>query len=262
MIEYIDSHCHLDFSEFDDDRARVLESCLAQGVKTILVPGVEQTQWPRLERLCTQHGQLRFAVGIHPWWIAKNLDPLEDDGTRLSEKAKDFLSSEYCLAIGECGLDANIDVDMETQIAVLEWHLRLALEAQLPVILHCVKAHNPMLATLNKYEGLRGVVHAFSGSEELAQQYWRKGFYLGAGGVLSYERANKTRNAFKSLPLEAILLETDAPDMPLSGRQGQRNSPENIPMIAQTLASLKSCELNVVASATTGAFKKLFNTPD
>src|SRR5690606_13153989 len=130
------------------------------------------------------------------------------------------------------GLDANIDASMALQLLVLRAQLEVAAKCDKPVILHCVKAHNQLLEALDTSGVKRGVIHAFSGSSELAEQYWRRGFYLGIGGTITYERALKTRRAVQQLPLEALLLETDAPDMPMAGKQGERNSPEYLPEVA------------------------------
>jgi TatD DNase family protein len=141
----------------------------------------------------------------------------------------------------------------------LDVHLQVARELSMPIIIHCRKAHNEMMKSLsgqNIKSG--GVIHAFSGSIDLAKQYWALGFYLGVGGTITYERANKTRETVKQLPIEAMVLETDAPDMPLSGKQGQRNSPENIPEVARTLANIRGDSLQYIAQQTTENTKKLF----
>ena len=123
----------------------------------------------------------------------------------------------------------------------------MAVEHQLPLILHGYGAHNELLQILGRYRPeAGGVIHGFSGSRQLAEQYWKLGFYIGVGGTITYERARKTRNAIKELPLEALLLETDAPDMPLSGEQGLDNTPLNLPAIASELAHIKGESVDTV----------------
>lgn len=139
------------------------------------------------------------------------------------------------------------------------WHLQLAIEFNKPVILHSVRAHHYLLPILKKYRPQRGgVIHAFSGSYETAKQYWDAGFYLGIGGTISYERAAKTRAAVQQMPLESLVLETDAPDMPLQGTQGQRNSPEKLLEIAHCLAALRAQSVEQIAQQTSANTWKLF----
>lgn len=250
---FIDSHCHLDFDVFRHDRDLILASCADAGVSKILMPGVSPEQWERAADLCSNHQELVYAVGLHPWWLNKTKE--------LEVIAQDFLRHvvvNKCVAIGECGLDCNIDVPLEQQLAVFNWHLKQAQKLAKPVIIHSVKAHHHTLGALQNFPGVRGVVHAFSGSYETGMAYWEKGFYLGIGGTISYERAHKTRNAVAKLPLEALLLETDAPDMPLQGKQGSRNTPENLPLVAQILAHLKNRTIDTVATQTSANFQQLF----
>lgn len=252
---YIDSHCHLDFPAFDHDRSEVLANCRALGVECLLIPGVAPGQWSVLRECCERDRRLYFAVGIHPWWQA---DIASREPQQLAQQLQGYLDHPQCLAIGECGLDALRGPPMAQQEALLDWHLALAEQLAKPVIIHCVKAHNPLQRLLKKYPQVRGVVHAFSGSAALATSYWRRGFYLGIGGTVTYERARKTREAVACLPDEALLLETDAPDMPIAGRQGQRNSPEQLPAIALTVAQLRGCSPAHVRQVTLANFQRLF----
>ena len=260
-IEFVDSHCHFDFSEFDYDRDTVWQECLNKNVSAMIVPGIEPAQWPRLTQLSKQYVGLFYAVGIHPWWLEKLfpevITPAELE--TVKHQLRKNSSVLGCVAIGECGLDAMIDQPLIEQIKILRVHVQLASELSLPLILHCRKTHNELI-TLLKQHNLRagGVVHGFSGSIETALQYWSMGFYLGIGGTITYERANKTRTAVKKLPIEAIVLETDAPDMPLAGKQGTRNTPTSIPLGAKTLAGLRGESLEIIANKTTENARRLF----
>lgn len=250
---FFDSHCHFDFSAFDSDRDAVWRECARQGVRGLLVPGVTARQWPVAAQLCHKLPGLVWAAGFHPWW-------LPDTGIEQSRRhLLAALDDTLCVAVGECGLDKIIDTSLARQMEFLHMQLEVASECNKPVIIHCRKAHHELLPLLKKHALPQGgVIHAFSGSPELASQYWSLGFYLGIGGTITYPRARKTRNAVCQLPLEALLLETDAPDMPLSGRQGQRNSPEYLPQVAEVLAQLRGETLARVAEQTRLNAARLF----
>jgi TatD DNase family protein len=260
-FNWVDTHCHFDFEDFDEDREALWQSCQRMGLEAMVIPGVTPDQWPRMAQMCAAAEGLHYSVGLHPCWLHTYLDPklwrtqLQGLADALLQAAKD----SHCVAIGECGLDLYRDGDLEQQEAVLTCHLQVARELEQPVILHCRRAHNELLRLLKSHPVPRGgVVHAFSGSAELARQYWSLGFYLGVGGTITYERANKTRNAISALPLEALVLETDAPDMPLCGHQGQRNSPDRIPQVGAALAQLRAEPLERIATQTTRNALQLF----
>lgn len=260
-LEFFDTHCHFDFGDFDQDRDTLWKACRNQGIRHMLIPGVQPDQWPRMQALCAGNVGMYCAAGLHPCWLEGNIDNRKRD-TQLSylrESLQHQLSDTNCIAIGECGLDQYIDGDADLQEAVLACHLEIAQEFDKPIILHCRRAHNQMLRCLKAFPLKRGgILHAYSGSLEQAEQYWKMGFYLGIGGTISYERANKTRNAVKGLPLDSLVLETDAPDMPLCGQQGKRNTPLNIREIADILASLRGERIETIARQTTLNAKKLF----
>lgn len=251
---FFDTHCHFDFAPFDQDREAVWQSCLKLGMTGMVVPGVSPKQWQTVTKLCESHPGIWQAVGLHPWWNADFTSP-----EALAAQLREAVNSPNCVAIGEFGLDAAKGGPLDRQLDILAVHLQLAAEVDLPVIIHCHKAHNEMLRALKAHKLKRGgVIHAFSGSYEMAQRYWDMGFYLGIGGTITYERANKTRHAVQQLPLESLVLETDAPNMPLCGEQGQRNTPANILAIAQTLAELRGESLETVAKQTTLNAQALF----
>lgn len=268
--EYVDTHCHFDADDFADQQPQLWQACCARGVKTLIIPGVEPAQWQTAAQLSQRYSGIYYAVGIHPWWIEKILPDslLNNSSSQHSEMLIDDdwrrdlhtqVSAKNCVAIGECGLDGTITTPMVQQQQLFELHLQLAQELTKPLIIHSVKAHNDVFALLKKYRPRAGgVIHAFSGSLQQAQAYWQLGFYLGVGGTITYERAKKTRHAVTELPLEAIVLETDAPYMPLSGRQGEPNRPDYLPDIAHTLAQLRGQSLHHIAQQTTHNAKHLF----
>ncbi len=263
MLALVDSNCHLDFPEFDADRSQVIARSRAAGVVHFLISGTEPGQWQRAQTLCRDIDACFYAVGLHPWWLEVYVDGLRDSGNpsaMLEEKIAAYTNDPACVAIGECGLDRLRCEALEQQLFFLQLQVNLAIKLQCPLILHCVKAHSELLSVLKKYRPpCGGVVHGFSGSYEIAKQYMDLGFLLGIGGTITYPRAKKTRDAIKRMPMNALLLETDAPSMPLAGRQGQRNSPECIPYICAELASLKNLAPSDVAAATTKNFRRLFN---
>ena len=232
----IDSHCHLDFSCFDHDRAQILNNCRKLAIKTIIIPGTEVVQWQKQIELCHLYPQLRFALGLHPYFL-NNFESLHlVELSRLLNQYQDSV-----VAVGEIGLDSHIDVDWKLQLKVFEQQLLIAEEHMLPVILHHRNSHNELIRTLkvNKFtQG--GIVHAFSGSVQEAKTYIDLGFKIGIGGGITYPRSSKTRKTIAQLPISCLVLETDAPDMPLMGKQGQRNSPEYLPEIFESLWSLRN----------------------
>lgn len=263
-MEFFDTHCHFDFDDFDNDRDEVWAECRRRGIRHMLIPGVQPEQWPRMQSLCSTQVGIYFAAGLHPCWLDSNIQQ-EQQAKQLDQLQHALLEiakSETCIAIGECGLDQYIDGDEELQEVVLCRQLEIAQQVEKPVILHCRRAHNLMLRCLKQFPLERGgILHAYSGSFEQAEQYWKMGFFLGIGGTITYERANKTRGAVKNLPLSALVLETDAPDMPLNGCQGKRNSPLKIIDVAYALAELRGDSVAEIAKQTTFNAKQLFQLP-
>ena len=262
MYNFIDSHCHFDFPQFDVDRETVWKVCReSKGIKALVMPGVNPEQWAKLAHLSRFEANMYFGVGVHPWWINKGVGQTASSllsFDQLYQSCSSYLGLRQCIAIGECGLDTTIDVAMAKQVKILEWHMQLAELLNLPIILHCVKAQNTLIEVMNRYPNVNGVVHAFSGSLEAAEQFWRRGFHLGIGGTITYGRASKTRNTVQRVPLEWLVLETDSPDMPLSGRQGSRNSPENLPDIAHVLAAMRHISVPELAEVVYQNTLKLF----
>lgn len=261
---FTDSHCHLDFEDFDTDRDAVMARALAAGVEKFLVPGITHAQWPRLALLAQQYPRWRVAYGLHPYFLDPALDyeaalrelpqwllgemPItasELDGSvaelvtmgtvaASTKVAAAATHNQPAIALGEIGLDAS-KPHPELQRFVFEQQLDIAAELAMPVILHHRKTLDEMLAMVRRKRICGGIVHAFSGSYEQAQAWVDAGFRLGVGGVITYERARKTRAAIARIPHSALVLETDSPDMPLSGQQGQRNEPANIARIAREI---------------------------
>lgn len=247
-MQLIDTHTHLDFEMFDDDLAQVIARARNAGVERIVVLGVHAANWQRVWQLACDEPSVHAALGLHPVFLEEHQDAhvqqLRDWLERLRGEPK------LC-AVGEIGLDYYIDnPDIERQQRLLEAQLALAADFSLPVLLHVRRAHAPMIATLKRYKLERsGVIHAFSGSWEEAREYLRLGFRLGLGGAGTWPQAQRMHRVLRQLPLEAIVLETDAPDIPPAGHAGERNSPELLPEICRRLADLKGIDAHALAAA-------------
>ncbi len=244
-MELFDSHCHIDVAEFDDDRQQVLAEARQAGVNEILVPGVQRSTWAALIALCDADPTLYPALGLHPVYLDAHSD---QDLPALAGQ----IARKRPLAIGEIGLDWYVDgLDRERQQHLLEAQLEIAEQAELPVVLHVRKAHDPMLNTLRRYRLPGGFCHAFNGSLQQAARYIDLGFRLGFGGMLTFERSKHLRQLAGELALDSLVLETDAPDMTVASHQYQRNSPAYLPEVLRTLTSLRSEDAEEIAAQTT-----------
>ena len=251
----IDSHSHFDADEFDADRAQALARAKAAGVGRQVVPAVDAAGWPKLREVCAKDAGLFPAYGLHPMYLDRHRDE------HLHE-LRDWIERERPVAVGECGLDYFVEgLDPQRQAHFFEGQLRLAREFDLPVIVHARRAVDAVIASVRRVGGLRGVVHSFSGSEEQAAQLWRAGFLLGLGGPVTYDRANRLRRLAAIMPIEQLLLETDAPDQPDAGIRGQRNEPPRLPAVLDTIAGLRGMPAGELAAATTANAERLFGLP-
>lgn len=253
MIDLVDSHCHLDFPDFNTDLIEVLNRARQNGVQHMLVPGVGVDNWSAVLKLAKLHKGVYPALGIHPYFLA-------DFDMSHIQILEDYLATEKSIvAVGEFGLDKMVNYPFEQQLHICKQQLLLAKRYDLPVILHCRKAHNELIQLLQQVGLSRGgVIHGFSGSTQLGMQYIKLGFKLGIGGVITYPRAAKTRKAVSELPLSSLLLETDSPDMPIMGYQGERNEPANIKKVLYSLAELRKEPEEVIAKANFSTFIKQF----
>lgn len=247
-----DSHCHLDASEFDPDREQVLARARAAGVTRQLVPAVDRASWPKIRALCAADPGLRPAYGLHPMFLDRHQP---EDLEVLAE----WLARERPAAVGECGLDFFVEgLDPATQRNYFQRQLELARGFDLPVVLHARRAVDEVIATLRRVGGLRGVVHSWSGSEEQARQLFGLGFHLGIGGPVTFERAQRLRRTVATMPLEWLLLETDAPDQPDASHRGERNEPARLPNVLAVVAELRRQDPADIAAATCANAERLF----
>ena len=252
MSPLYDSHCHLDAAEFDADRPAVLARARDAGVARQLVPAVDRASWDAIRTLCAAEPGLRPAYGLHPMFLDRH-QPYHLDELR------DWLESERPAAVGECGLDFFVDgLDPDKQRLYFRRQLELARDFDLPVVLHARRAVEEVIATLREVGGQRGVVHSWSGSEEQARQLFELGFCLGIGGPVTYDRAKRLRRTVASMPLDCLLLETDAPDQPDADWRGQRNEPARLRQVLEVVAQLRGQPAAAIAEATSANALRLF----
>jgi len=255
LAALIDTHCHLDVSEFDADRAAVLARARAAGVVAQVIPAVRRAGWSFLLELCRTEPDLFPALGLHPVYLDQHDDA---DVVALARAVAD----ERPVAIGEIGLDWFVEqLDRTRQEALFERQLAIARDAGLPVILHVRRAHDAALAVLKRIRVAGGIAHAYSGSLEQAWQYLDLGFCLGFGGMLTFERSTKLRRLARELPLDAMVLETDSPDLTVASHRGERNSPEYLPECLAALAEVRGEDPDGVAARTTANARAVLGLP-
>ncbi|SHE90759.1 TatD DNase family protein [Modicisalibacter ilicicola DSM 19980] len=248
----IDAHCHLDFEDFDDDREAVFARAREAGVGHFVVPGTTRSHWPRVIELAGRD-DVSLNLGLHPYFMDEH-----DDG---DVEALASLLDEHpeTVAVGECGIDARFEETLEAQWRLFDAQLRIAKERKLPVVVHCVHANDKIAKRLKQLDlPAGGLIHAFAGSPEQAVKFLDLGFVLGLGGATTHERAKRLHRAVASLPDEGYVLETDSPDMPLAGFQGQRNEPARVAMVAERIAELRSQAVGEVAEQSTANARRLF----
>jgi TatD DNase family protein len=252
MLDLIDSHSHFDVAEFDGDRADALTRARASGVRRQIIPSIAAAGFARVRELCARESGLYPAYGLHPMFLAEH----RPEHLRQLE---DWIERERPVAIGECGLDFFVPgLDADSQRDYFQRQLELAREFDLPLIVHARRALDEVTSAIRRIGGLRGVVHSFSGSTQQAQQLWKLGFCIGLGGPLTYPRARRLRGVVATMPLEFLLLETDSPDQPLHGHQGQRNEPGLLAEVCACVAELRGVEPQQIAAATTHNCERLF----
>ena len=262
-MPFIDTHCHLYDEAFDADRDDVLRRALGAGVTTLLLPDIDSESTPRLDALVNtefgnQNSEMRLyaMAGLHPTSVKEDFEQeLEQVHERLYQNPKSSF-----VAVGEIGMDLYWDRTFEEQqCEVLRRQLLWAVELDLPVCLHIRKAHNEVFGLLRDLNRpmWRGVMHCFGGSVQEAQRAVEMGFHLGIGGVVTFKNAGLA-DVVKAVPLERLLLETDAPYLSPVPHRGQRNEPSYIPLIAQRVADLRGVTLDEVAETTTVSARALF----
>jgi TatD DNase family protein len=240
----IDTHCHLDAGEFDPDRDQVYARARAAGVALQVLPAVTAANFDDVAAACLRYPGCLPAWGLHPLYIHVHHE-------RHLELLRERIETWRPVAVGEIGLDLFVPgLDQATQERFLVAQLRIAREYDLPVLLHCRRANDEVLKQLRKYRPRGGIAHAFSGSRQQADAYIGLGFKLGFGGAFTWSRATRLQALARELPLEAIVLETDSPDIPPAWIGKGRNEPGELPRIAAVLARLRGITPEAVAEQT------------
>lgn len=249
-MRLIDTHTHLDFDDFDADRAQVLQRGQQAGVERVVVLGVYRRNWQRVWDLAQTEPGVYAALGLHPIYIEEHQDAhlqaLHDWFDTLKGHPK------LC-AVGEIGLDYYVEgLDQARQRQVFDAQLALAAEFGLPPLLHARRSHADVIAALKRARLERpGIVHAFSGSGEEAREYLKLGFKFGLGGAGTWPQAKRMHRVLPELPLNAVVLETDCPDMAPAMHPGVRNSPEHLPDICAALAAIMGVDTERLAEHST-----------
>ncbi|WP_266171579.1 TatD family hydrolase [Dyella subtropica] len=252
MIDLTDSHAHIDDPSFDGDRDATFQRARDAGVRTVIVPAIHQASWPGIARLCEAHPEAHPAYGLHPMYLDQHRPEHVDDLVH-------WLNDHRAVAVGEIGLDFFLeDLDPGRQRDYFQQQLRIARDVDLPVIVHARRALDEVTSTLRRIGGLRGVVHSFSGSEQQAEQLWQLGFHIGIGGPVTYERAQRLRRIVATMPIDHLLLETDAPDQPGACHRGLRNEPAHVTEVLRIVAQLRGVTEDEIATRTTANARDLF----
>ena len=255
MQPLVDTHVHLDGAAFTDDRVAVIERAAAAGVAAMIVPAVDRRSWSAIRKLCGEHRALFPAFGLHPMYLAQH-------APEHVQALPSWLDAGPAVGIGEIGLDFHVaGLDHALQRDYFVRQLLLARERQLPVIVHARGALDEVTLTMRRIGGLRGVVHSFSGSEQQARQLWQLGFHLGIGGPVTYARAQRLRRIVAQMPIEYLLLESDAPDQPDADHRGQRNEPARVATVLNCVAALRGESAAAIAAATSTNARQLFDLP-
>lgn len=238
-----DTHAHLDHERFADDRVAVMARARTAGVTRVLVPGLQPSHWGALRLLSLGVGW-DFAIGTHPQCLPEALAVAGN----IYDVTPDFDDLDGACAVGECGLDGAVHVPMDVQVAVLEQHLGLAREAKLPVILHCWHAHDRMLATLQRWAPLTGVMHSYSGGADLVQKYIAMGLHISFAGAVTRPNARRPVASLLAVPLDRLLAETDAPDQSPDPHRG-RCEPAFLVDILAAMARIRGEDVTAAVTA-------------
>lgn len=247
-----DSHCHIDFDVFDSDRGQVIQDARLAGVNRIIVPGVIYETWGKIISCCNEFTELYPCFGLHPYFINKHQTQHLDD-------LKTYIDQHKPIAVGECGLDFYLEkLDINQQIFYFEQQLDIALEFNLPVVIHARKSTEAVIKAIKKRPALRGMIHSYSGSYEQALQLIKLGFHLSFGGPVTYEKSTRLRKTLQRLPLDSILVETDAPDQPVANAKKSRNEPLFILDVIESIAGLHNTSKETIANITSKNASELF----
>jgi len=255
----IDTHCHIVFRNFDEDIDDVASRWRKAGVKSLMHACVEPSEIPAIRALADRFSELRYSVGVHPL----DTQHWKDDTLEVLRSAA--LADDRVLAIGELGLDLFRDSNLDEQLKVLRPQLELAIELDLPVIIHCRDAAMEMLKELRELQKLgrcpRGVMHCWGGAKEEMDSFLELGFYISFSGTVTFSKAEATHLCAAEVPEDRLLVETDCPFLAPVPMRGKRNEPAYVEAVATRVAELRGQSVSSVADSTTANARRLFGLP-
>ncbi len=248
----IDSHVHFDDPRFDLDRDAVYQRALEAGVEAMIIPAVSANSWDKTKTITDQYPNVFPAYGLHPYFIEQHK---EQDLDQL----RDWIKNEKPVAVGEAGLDFYLkDLDQIKQRVFFEAQIEIAKEFDLPIIIHARKAVEDVIKIIKKIDHRKGMIHSFNGSLQQAEQLIDLGYFLSFGGAATFAGSKNIRSLIQTLPLERLLLETDAPDQPDMNHKGQRNEPGFITYVLNTFVDLRPENRQKIVKQTTLNARALF----
>ncbi len=255
----IDTHCHLDTEAFSEDRDAVIARAAAAGVVGMLVPAIRPATWPALVELARSHPALRVALGVHPQ-IVPDVGDTElgaDLTASIIRAVRD--AGPVAVAVGECGLDGGTG-DPARQETILRAHIRAARELGLPLVVHVLRAHDaaPRILREERASDVGGVLHSYSGGEQLVSVYRDLGMSFSFAGPVTYENARKPLAAARAIAAELLLAETDAPDQAPASHRGGRSEPAFVADVIAGLAAARGVAVDEIAAQTTANARRLF----
>jgi len=256
-MRLIDAHCHFEHAVFDGRRPAILAQCLELGITGLVIPSTREAEWSRVKAVAHDHDNLFYGLGLHPWWAEEHSE------AHLNALAADVKRGDpQLVAIGECGLD-RLKGDVTQQLPWFQAQVALARDFRMPLMIHSVRTHEDVIRVLRQtgFSG-RGLLHGFSGSYQQARQLVGRGLTIGVTGVITYERARKTRDAVARLPLSSLVLETDAPDMPPAGLAKGENSPLQLTAILDALVALRQEQRGEIVAALQANARQLYGLPE
>ncbi len=251
----IDSHAHLDDKRFDIDREKIIKNMENDGIEIILHPAADMTSSVKAVNTAQENKNIYAAVGFHP----HNAKEMDQDSLEI---IKSLAKKEKVIAIGEIGLDYHYDNSpRDIQKKWFVQQIRLAKKLNLPFIVHDREAHGDILKILKEenYDGMRGIIHCYSGSYEMALEFIKLGFLISIAGPVTFKNSKKVKEVVKKLPLKHLLIETDSPYLAPEPKRGRRNEPAYVRYVASQIGEIKGIPFNKVAEATSENFINFFN---
>ena len=258
-----DTHAHIDGPEFLQDIDTVLQNAKNAGINRIFIPGINIDSIDNILNLCKKHpGFLYPMIGLHPEDVNPNIINLDNTLDRIHQiLQQDSISDKHFIAVGEVGIDLYWDQTYkQQQLYAFEKQVQMAVEFDLPLMIHTRNAQPEVVSVIKKYEGrVRGVFHCFTGSnEEAAQLLQFQNFVLGIGGVATFKKSTLPQTLAETVPLNRIVLETDSPYMALVPMRGKRNEPAFVRYVANTIANIYNTDINTVKSITNNNVLQIF----